>query len=423
MTELSRRLRVLVVAGRVPWPLSHGGRLRLYHFLRALGRRADVALAVPEAGGTEVELPQGVSLERIESSQTTPTIEDSSPVPADLRFARSFVGYDTRIAAWLRRRTCIGEFDVVLLSGAGRGIYAAEVAAPCVWDVVDDPVLYTIRDAWRTPWRWLAACRRAAGFATYVRAAVRRLDGLILSSPIDAGSVGRYADCTKIHVIPNGVDAEYFADSGVPGEPGTVAFVGSLSFPPNIDAMQWFVRRVWPDLKRSSSASRLLIVGKQPTRDVLALDRFAGVELAPDVADVRPYLARASVVVVPTRKGGGIKNKILESCAAARAVVASPVAVAGLTARDGHELVIARSAAQWRNQLRVLLADSDLARRIAAAGRRWVRREHDWDACGQRLYEVLCTAAGVIRCAERTQIKTRECESSVEDQEAAATCP
>ena len=102
--------------------------------------------------------------------------------------------------------------------------------------------------------------------------------------------------------------------------PGTVTFVGSLEFPPNIDGITFFAREVWPLIRRRGGGRRLLVVGRRPVAEVRSLTEIDGVELHPDVPDVRPYVREASVVIVPTRKGGGLKNKILEACAMRRAV-------------------------------------------------------------------------------------------------------
>lgn len=389
------RLRILVLAGRVPWPLSHGGRLRLHHFLRVLSRSAAVTLVVPNEPENGARVPPGVALEVMSRATAMHfSAESGAPSGGPMKQARRFIGYDPRIGGWLHQHARAARFDVALLSGTVRGIYAADIAVPCVWDSVDDPVLHALRDIWRAPSRWFAGARSAAAFALYGRTVARHVRAIVLSSEVDARSQARYARRAPIHTISNGVDADTFAPLPPPAEPGVVAFVGSLSFSPNIDAVCWFARRVWPKLYRGGWAKKLLVVGKSPAREVAVLASMPGVEIAADVADVRPFLARASVVVVPMRKGGGVKNKILEACAAQRAVVASPVAAAGLSARAGRDMVVASTAAEWQARIQELLENPLQARAIADAGRKWVVRAHDWTRCGAALLDVLSHAAG-----------------------------
>jgi polysaccharide biosynthesis protein PslH len=385
----SSRMRVLVVATRVPWPLHHGGRLRLHHFLRELSPEANVTLAAVHDPANAEHLPDGVCFE-------TPANGDvaAAPVGWGVRRARRFVGYDAAVGGWLRTYATPARFDVVLLSGTTPGVYAADVQVPIVWDPVDDPVLYVLRDAGGRPWRWPGALKAAGLFGLLGRTVADRAAAVVLSSSVDAVAAQRWSRPTPTVVIPNGVDLDYFRPCRSAGEAGTVVFVGSLSFPPNVDAMVRFARDVWPALRQRGAAKRLLIVGKQPTDAVKSLAGEAGIELAADVPDVRPYLERAAVVIVPTRKGAGVKNKILEACAAQRAVIASPVAAAGLSARGGVDLLIARSRQEWIDAVEAVLTEPERAAALAAAGRVWVESAHRWSESGERLLAVLGNACG-----------------------------
>lgn len=387
MSAACAPLRVLAHAARVPWPLRHGGSLRLHHFLRELARSAHVTLATLDAPESPTDLPPGVAHVRIPRASTARHVR----APLAQRIARSFLGYEPAIGHWLREHSA--RFDVALLSGAGRCVYAHDIRTAAVCDLVDDPLLYLVRDALAHPRRWPVTLRGMAGFAVALRAALRPATAAIVSSESDARALRRYSGARRVSIVSNGVDAEAFAAIAPGGEPGVLAFVGSLSFPPNIDAITWFARLVWPRVRAGGHATRLLVVGKQPTAPVAALAQLDGVELVADVPDIRPYLQRASVVIVPTRTGGGIKNKILEACAAQRAVVASPIAVADLSARHQRELLVARHPDEWVDAIARLRTDAPGARRMAEAGRAWVRRAHSWPDCAARLLAVLRSAA------------------------------
>jgi glycosyltransferase involved in cell wall biosynthesis len=111
------------------------------------------------------------------------------------------------------------------------------------------------------------------------------------------------------------------------------------------------------------------------------------------VADVRPCLSRASVVIVPTRLGGGLKNKVLEACAMERPVVASPRALAGLSAQRGRDVLCAGDDDAWVRHVAHLLTHPEVARRIAKDGQSWVRRAHRWPVLTERLRTLLTEAA------------------------------
>jgi len=310
------------------------------------------------------------------------------------RLARRHFGRQPPISAWLARHADPRNFDVALLSGAVLGLYADCVRVPVVWDVVDELVVCTLRAAQFGDWRlWPDALRRVVLYAAYERATAQRVAATVFASAVDAAWARRWSGGARLEVISNGVDTTYFRPFATPGEPGCVAFVGSLEFPPNVDGVRFFVRQVWPRLHADDRSRRLYVVGRRPTAAVRALAAVPGVVVCGDVPDVRPFLARAAVVVVPTRQGAGVKNKILEACAVQRPVVASPRALAGLDVRIGVELRCAQRPGQWVREVAELLTSPDRAARLAAAGCAWVRRTHRWPALGQRLHELLAQAA------------------------------
>lgn len=394
MSTDARAFRVLAVAGAAPWPLRHGGRLRLHHWLRELATQAEVTLLTPHGPAPDGAIPHGVR-------HAYPA--EGAAEHLRQRGAAAFFGRDERVGTWVREHST--EFDVILLSGAGRSVYAADSCAPCVCDIVDDPILHLARDAKLHPLRWLRTLRSMAGFAISLRETLGLCSAAVVASESDARSLARYAAGTPIHVLENGVDVGAFTGRPLPTVPDTVVFVGSLSFQPNIDAVLWFAKTVWPTLAARGIGRRWLIVGKQPVAEIRALAAIPGIEIAADVADVRPYLARATVAIVPMRSGGGIKNKILEACAARRPVVASPIAARDLSARNGRELLLARRPAEWITAIELLLCDQTLAESIARAGRAWVVGNHAWSDFGNRLGKLLRAAAGRDFAAESPPVE------------------
>ena len=326
-----RTLRVLVAALREPWPLDHGGNLRLHHFLAQLSRNARVTLLLPRPPHSAAELPRDVEIE-VATDCVCPRVSPRA-LPAQAvadRLARRHFGFDPALGRWLWRHARHERFDVVLLSGAAMGVYASSIRIPVLWDVVDELTLAVTREAQYAGWRmWPGAARRAALYALYERHVARRSAATIAASTVDADRLRCWGGTRSVSAISNGVDFDYFQPNSDASSPETVVFVGSLEFAPNVDAMVHFAHRVWPELAGRLPRRRLLIVGRRPTPAVRALEQVPGVSVVADVPDVRPYYAQAAVVIVPTRMGGGVKNKILEACAMQRPVVASPRAGSG----------------------------------------------------------------------------------------------
>ena len=193
--------------------------------------------------------------------------------------------------------------------------------------------------------------------------------------------------------ISNGVDTERFRRNGEVRDDNAVVFVGSLDFPPNIDAATWFCNRVWPRVRRECPSARLQIVGRDPVARVLALGGRGQVDVIADPPDVRPYLARAAAAVAPMRSGGGVKNKILEAWAMGTALVATRMSLAGLAARPGENIMVADRPADFAGAVVRCLRDAGWRDRIAECGRQTVLAEHTWERAAEKLEACLAQVA------------------------------
>jgi sugar transferase (PEP-CTERM/EpsH1 system associated) len=187
-----------------------------------------------------------------------------------------------------------------------------------------------------------------------------------------------------VEPMSNGVDADYFCtdpqrQSPFDAQHPAIVFTGAMDYWPNIDAVTWFVDQAWPRLVRSWPQLRFYIVGRNPGDAVRAL-ASGDVVVTGTVADVRPYLQHAAVVVAPLRLARGIQNKILEAMAMGRPVVASDSCAAAIDARPGAELLVAARADDFVNQVEVLLRSPERAEAIGLAGRRRVLQAYSWSA-------------------------------------------
>ena len=158
--------------------------------------------------------------------------------------------------------------------------------------------------------------------------------------------------------------------------------MGNFRHPPNADAARRLVRSIFPMILRKLPEATLTIVGADPPQDLVdaASDR---VTVTGWVDDPSIYLAGAAVVLVPLRQGGGLRVKMLEACAAGKAIVASPMAVEGLSLGHGQEVMIAQTDEEFAEIAIALMEDPEARARLEGASRRWWEDEHDvgrWSA-------------------------------------------
>jgi glycosyltransferase involved in cell wall biosynthesis len=220
----------------------------------------------------------------------------------------------------------------------------------------------------------------------------------IAVSPNDAQLMREMFGILNVDDVPTGVDLDYFAPRETAGDSYDLVFVGSMDWMPNIDGMGWFLREIFPLIRAKKPGCRLAIVGREPSAEMKA---HAGpnITVTGTVPEVRPYLWKSAVSIVPLRIGGGTRLKIYESMAAKTAVVSTTVGAEGLVYHDGVDIRIADTPESFAAECLRLIDDAGLRRAQADAGWRLVSERFSWEQVTRRFEELLdrAPAAGVGR--------------------------
>jgi glycosyltransferase involved in cell wall biosynthesis len=193
----------------------------------------------------------------------------------------------------------------------------------------------------------------------------------------------------KARVVPNGVDIPPCMDDVDDNSSSPVLlFVGSMAYPPNVDAVQFFTREILPLVRREVPAARFMIVGRDPSPAVWRLHDNTTVVVTGTVPDVEPYLRQATVVVAPIRVGGGTRVKILEAMAHQRPVVATSIGAEGLEVESESHLLIANSAPAFAHACMQLLRDQNNRRVLARRAYELVRAKYDWSKIERKVAQI-----------------------------------
>lgn len=173
-------------------------------------------------------------------------------------------------------------------------------------------------------------------------------------------------------------------------------FMGTLDYRPNVDAVQYLLDEILPAVRAIRPGATVTIVGQGEPR-MLQRFRRPGVTVTGRVADVRPYLARAAVVVVPVRIGGGTRLKVVEALSMEKAVVSTTLGCEGLAVTPGTHLLVGDGVESFAGAVAQVLADPDQARGLGSAGRALVLEHYSWERSINRLeelYDKLLMSAG-----------------------------
>src|SRR5258708_35841640 len=161
-------------------------------------------------------------------------------------------------------------------------------------------------------------------------------------SDTDRNHFTQFIDSSRMTVIPTGVDGDYYGVTSEPVEPNTLVFTGAMDWMPNEDGMLHFLEKILPRIRKQIPEVSLWIVGRQPSRRLQELAaRTPGVRVTGTVEDIRPYVHRAAVYVVPLLVGSGTRLKIFEAMAMGKAVVSTSLGAEGLPVRNGENVILA----------------------------------------------------------------------------------
>lgn len=200
--------------------------------------------------------------------------------------------------------------------------------------------------------------------------ALKHSDMVCVCSELDASRLRFLNTASAVHVVPNSYPnlspLELKGESSVT----RILFLGALNYAPNEDAIVYFCNQILPIIRDAHSFDiDITIVGRKPSKSVLALSRYPGVNVVGEVDDVRPYYNQADFVISPIRNGGGTRIKILEALALGRPVVSTSIGAEGLNLRDGVEVLIADTSDGFARACLKLAGNSELRKNLSRNGR------------------------------------------------------
>ncbi len=385
----------LVIAGPYPpFPLSHGGAVRMYKLMRRAAADYDLIL---------------VSF----TSELLAPARELLAICAEVVFVHR-TGSHSRPATW--RPDTVEEFASSAFEAALRQTVRkwrpfavqleytqmaqyAGACHPARTILVEHDVTFDLYNQLCALAADFDVQQEAPKWRRFEKSAWRNVDCVVAMSERDRRLV-RGARCW---CLPNGVDLERFRPVQDPPEPRRLLFIGSFAHLPNLLAVEFFLNAVWPRLAHCSP--RLHIIAGPGYRSYLAhyRDRVEieldqpGVEVEGFVADVRPAYRRAAVVIAPLVVSAGTNIKVLEALAMGRAVVSTPAGIHGLDLEPGREVLVAGDDAALASAITTLFENEHTRRALEHAGRAAVESRYNWDRIADQqreLYETLRAEPG-----------------------------
>lgn len=383
LPDQTSSMHFLFVKHSLAWPRTSGHDVHTYHMMRGLELNGHAVSLLT------IESPRCEAIEqlRLRNAATFDTVEQHLHNDEKLSWKlswsqerfRSYWGITPDHIETVGRLAQAWEVDAVVAAGLEVLPYLSSVQDACrVWYAADEWVwhhcsVFKITD--RQTWNHL---RAAAVKGAYERAYRSCVDQVWVVSEADRRCMQWIAGMPHCTVVPNGVDAEYFFPRNTSTDSRSCVFWGRLDFEPNIQAIDWFCRQVWPLIRQKCPDANLNILGFNPTKSILALHDTAGIRVGSNLPDLRAEIARSQVAILPFQSGGGIKNKLLEAAAMGKPIVCTPRSVNGLSMPESSPFLIVKTPQQWRDSIISLWSDPQHARELGSAARSWVLEAHGW---------------------------------------------
>lgn len=388
-------MRLFFLTHRIPFPPNKGDKIRSYNILNYLVKHHDVNLACLVDDESDLGL-----VPEIKSRVNQFVFDRIRPLKKKLFALRSLVYSTSLTVSYFYSPGLQMQIDKIIdaedidaficfSSPMAEYLFRSRHAngkiyrAIRIMDLIDiDSYKWRQYAEERSMWISWIYRHEAKHLAEYEKRIVKEFDHVLVVTEQEKKLFPESGEMSNLDVMSNGVDLEFFvpvpAQRLVAIQP-TLVFTGVMDYQPNVDGMKWFVESVFPRIQVAIPDIELLIVGNKPTREVERLGQIQGVVVTGFVEDIREYLAKANVCIVPLKTARGIQNKVLEAMAMGKAVVCTPQAHEGIHAIPDEEIIVAGDAEAFVVNIISLLENKSKAEQLGIKARLRVEQEYSWE--------------------------------------------
>lgn len=395
-------MKVLWISQNLPYPPKTGVLQRNYHLIREASRFAEVHLVAIVKRDILPGFDEAIAVRELRKCCLT---VDTVHLPIEtsrVRFAwtvlRSLFTRTPFTVNWANSPTLLktlqgassaARFDLVYFDTISLAPYRVvfdDVARVLNHHNIESHLFERRTSHEPSPLRRFYLGQEAKKLRRYEAEAAGEFDSNLVVSELDGERLKRVCASVATAVVANGVDVDYFSRSERTPEPGHLVMVSGMNWFPNRDAVLFMTERIWPQLVSALPNARLTIVGASPPPLVVSLaTRDSRVRVTGFVDDVRPYMERAQLYLCPMRDGGGTRLKILDALSMSMPIVATALALEGISLKPETDVLVADTPDAFVHQIVRVVSDPALERRLGQSGRAFVERHFSWTVIGAEL--------------------------------------
>jgi sugar transferase (PEP-CTERM/EpsH1 system associated) len=387
-------MKILFAANRFPYPPYRGDKLKIYNLTKRLCKDHDLHLLTFLEDRNDLQhLPalDGIfkSIHLVVHPKLKSYVNVLSSVFGNIPFQVSYFSsrkMKNKVDQLLREE----QFDAVHVQHLRMAQYFAHHReVPRILDLPDAYSLY-----WKRRIDATTGLKKIFNAAEFKRiknyeSILNQFDQTLVCSREDKSWLETQQNIHNVAILPNGVDTStYHSQAHNYENKTTILFTGNMDYAPNIDAVQYFAKEIFPLILEQHPHVQFVIAGQRPVDAVKALESNK-ILVTGFVPNLREWYKEAAIVVAPLRFGAGTQNKVLEAMAMAVPVVSMNVGFQGLNIDSGEGVILAMDTLPFADACNRLLADQYLRKEVGEAGKQVIHSQFDWDVVAKKLENYL----------------------------------
>jgi len=388
-------LNILFLANRFPYPPFRGDKLKIYNLTRRLAQKHNLFLVTFYEERSELNYLKEIQpfFKEIELVYLPKWRSVLNGIPA--LFSKTPLQLAYFKSAKMKRMVHFAlehyNIDVVHTQHLRMSQYTKELTIPKILDLPDAFSLYFKRRS-ETERPFI---NRLIDFIEIGRLAkaeqvITRFDKTLVCSVEDQSYLEKLHKTSNVEILLNGVDLETFDVGGGHdySHNKVLLFTGNMDYAPNVDAVQYFVKEMWPAISIANPNTKFIIAGQRP---VDAVKRLANnrIEVTGFIPDLKDMYAQASVVIAPLRFGAGTQNKVLEAMAMGVPTVCTHIGFEGLQIQSGQGVIMAKDKGVFIAKVNALLEDAAERAKVGEQGLEIAKSRFSWDRIALQLESYL----------------------------------
>jgi sugar transferase (PEP-CTERM/EpsH1 system associated) len=386
-------MNILFITKELPYPPDSGFRNRTFHLIKGLAHKHKISLVCCAEKNAVLNgvSPYCFTIELVEFKKPDRSF-------LNLFFSLFFVRpYSVRsrfnpvMKTKAERLLASQHFDLFICDSIYQAMQMPDTNVPKIITEhnIESSIMRRYAKVEKNPFIKLGVWIEYLKMRHYENVTWKRFNACLVCSEADKRELQERVPTQKVDVIPNGVDLDYFTTISAESKNHSLVYVGQMNWHPNIDAVVYFLKEMYPRIKADVSDVSFSIVGSNPPEEIKKLAQKNGANTTGYVPDTRPFVSGAQVFVVPLRIGGGTRLKILEAMAMGKAIVSTSIGCEGIGATHEKNILIADSPADFVKCVIRIFNDKTLKGNLGIAARKFVEENYSWNRITQKLNVVI----------------------------------